>query len=705
VGNEDMKEYVIEVFNKSKGNSYALLKKDEKLMDILDRKYPHISDLIIKVQLYIRDLDDSPTCRYTGCNNKVSYKHGIFQQCCSRKCALEYKKENGFYEELSNKLSEKSKNRSPEEKQEILEKIKKTNRRKFGSDFYLQSKEAKISIYQSNIEKYGTQNPLKLAWQQYNTGIVEGKDLRYMIEKIFETNMKKYGSKTFMETKDFRNKSKETILETYGTEYYVQTDEFKNKSKETHFEKYGVEVYSQTDEYKEKYKNTILENYGVDHYSKTDEYKEKYKNTMLENYGVDHYSKTDEFKEKCEKTSLENYGKKTYLLTDEFKEKYKNAMLENYGVEHPMQNDAVKEKIRQTSLERYGVEHPNKKGYNSEFFGVFNDVKNFEVLLNLHGTSKLADLINCDVSTIHKFASNNNIVLPARPKSYQEEIVTDFLIQNDIPFISNTKKILPSGKELDFYFPDHNLAVEINGIYYHSEINGGKDKTYHYNKWKECDDLGITLLSIHEDEFSENKQFWFNKLLYMTGKLSLTKIHARKCEVRELDNVTEFLNHHHLQGYCASSIKLGLFVEGILVSVMTFSKPRDNKNGVIDLSRFCNHSGYIVSGGASKLLKYFIKNYGDEYQTVISFSDNNYSNGNVYEKLGFVLNKNVPPDYKYVMKGKRYHKAGFRKDRIFGSFDIPDTMKDATEWELMQYLGYDRIWDTGKKKWEMKFST
>ena len=656
MGNENMKDIVIEIYNKSKGNAYSLLKNSNELNVILNTKYPHISDFIIKVQLYIQELDDIPECQYSDCCSKVSYKQGKFQQFCSRKCALLYKKENGFYQELSDKLSEKSKNRSSEEKMKILEKRKQTNRNKFGSDFYFQSEEAKTVIAQNNIEKYGTPDPLKLAWQQYNTGIVDGVDLRYMVEKIFENNMKKYGSKTFMETKDFRNKSKETMIETHGTEYYVQTDEFKNKSKETHLEKYGVENYSQTDHYKEKYKNTILEKYGVNHYSKTDEFKEKSKETHLENYGVDHYSKTDEFKEKCEKTNLE----------------------------------------------KYGVTNPSKKHYNADYKNIFDNIEEFEKMLYEHGTYKLADLINCDSSTIHRVASQNNIILPPRPKSYQEEIMTDFLLENNIPFISNTKKILPSGKELDFYFPDHNLAIEINGLYWHTEISGGKDKNYHYTKWKECDDNGITLLSIQEDEFADNKQFWFNKILYMTGKLSLTKIYARKCEIRELDYVNDFLNHHHLQGSCASSYKIGLFIENIMVSVMTFSKPRDNKDGVIDLSRFCNHSGYIVSGGASKLLSYFIKNYGHMYDSIISFSDNNYSNGNVYKALGFELVKDVSPDYKYVLKGNRYHKAKFRKSSIFSKFDIPEYMKNATEWELMKYLGYDRIWDTGKKKWEMK---
>jgi hypothetical protein len=63
----------------------------------------------------------------------------------------------------------------------------------------------------------------------------------------------------------------------------------------------------------------------------------------------------------------------------------------------------------------------------------------------------------------------------------------------------------------------------------------------------------------------------------------------------------------------------------------------------------------------------------------------------VYGSLGFDLVNNLKQDYKYTKKGKSYHKAGFRKSNIFSKFDIPEDMKNATEWELMKYLGYDRI--------------
>jgi very-short-patch-repair endonuclease len=482
------------------------------------------------------------------------------------------------------------------------------------------------------------------------------------------------------------------------------------KRKKTNLEKYGVEHFTKTGEYKEKTKKTNLEKYGVEHFTQTEEYKEKTKHTNLEKFGVENPMLLDEYKElsaeKRNKTMLEKYGTTHAYDIEEFRTKAAESKIktnqERYGVDYYYQSDEFKEKRRSSSLKKYGVDHPSKKHYDANYFDIFDNKKKFEKKLYDHGTYKLADMVNCDVSSIHLHASKNNIILPPRPRSYQEETIIDFLVQNNISFMTNHKKILPSGKELDFYLPEHNLAIEINGIYWHTELSGGKDRNYHYNKWKECDALGITLLSIQEDEFAEKTNFWLNKILYMTRKLSLTKIHARKCEIRELNNVSEFLETHHIQGFCSSSYKLGLFYDDNLVSVMTFSKPRDNKNKTIDLSRFCNHSDYLVSGGASKLLSYFVKTYGHSYENIISFSDNNYSNGNVYGSLGFDLAKELAPDYKYTKQGKRYHKAAFRKDAIFSKFDIPEDMKNATEWELMQYLGYDRIWDTGKKKWEMK---
>jgi very-short-patch-repair endonuclease len=566
---------------------------------------------------------------------------------------------------------------------------------------------------------------------------ISDENLQSMIEKRKKTNLEKYGVEHFTKTGEYKEKTKKTNLEKYGVEHFTQTEEYKEKTKHTNLEKFGVENPMHLDEYKElsaeKRNKTMLEKYGTTHAYGIEEFRTKAAESKIktnqERYGVDYYYQSDEFKEKRRSSLQEKFGTVGFTGLEKTLEKRRNTNLINCGFEHPMKNpdycaeltiksknaifeiygvynafqsEEIKQKIRKTNNEKYGIHSFKKSHYSDDYKHVLDNKEEFKKLLYEYGTYKLAEMINCDLSTIHEASKKYDISLPPRSRSNLEETFEDFLNHNKINFIAASRRILPSGKELDFYLPEHNLAIEINGIYWHSEISGGKDRNYHYDKWKECDVLGITLLSIQEDEFAEKTNFWLNKILYMTGKLSLKKIHARKCEIRELNNVSEFLETHHIQGFCSSSYKLGLFYDDNLVSVMTFSKPRDNKNKTIDLSRFCNHSDYLVSGGASKLLSYFVKTYGHSYENIISFSDNNYSNGNVYGALGFDLAKELAPDYKYTKQGKRYHKAAFRKDAIFSKFDIPEDMKNATEWELMQYLGYDRIWDTGKKKWEMK---
>lgn len=521
-------------------------------------------------------------------------------------------------------------------------------------------------------------------------------------EKIKKTNIDKYGVEHFSHTDEFKEKVKKTSIGKYGAEHYSKTDTFKDRVKKTAKEKYGVDHPMQSDEIKEKVKKTNIEKYGTEKPQTLDITKQKAIESNFKKYGVDHPMYSEEFKENIRNTNLEKYGVEYPLQSEIFKNKSKDTNFSKYGVEFYSQTDEFKNRIKNTNIENYGFEYPQRSHYNLEYINLFEDQELFNKLLNEHGTYGLARLVNCDITTIYNVSKKLSVDLPKRSRSIIEDRIEEFLIENDISYIIGTRRILPSGKELDFYFPEYKIAIEFNGTYWHTEIHGNKDRNYHYNKWKECDELGITLLSISEDEYKNNKEFWFNKILYMTKKLNIKKIHARKCEIKELKNITDFLNKHHLQGSNNSKYKLGLYYNDDLVSVMAFTNTRDNKSRTIELSRFCNHSDYIVSGGASKLLNYFIDKYGDMYDSIISFSDNNYSNGNVYKALGFDMIKVIPADYKYVSITnfiKRMHKSNFRKSNIFEKFDIPDSMKNATEWELMQYLGYDRIWDSGKKKW------
>lgn len=120
---------------------------------------------------------------------------------------------------------------------------------------------------------------------------------------------------------------------------------------------------------------------------------------------------------------------------------------------------------------------------------------------------------------------------------------------------------------------------------------------------------------------------------------------------------------------------------------------------VFELVRFCNVKNTQVVGGASKLFKSFLKE-GLKVKKIISFADLRWSKGDLYEKLGFGLEKIADPSFFYLKPGprqysKRYYRSNFTKTK--------EDIKDLTEWENRILQGFDRIWDCGKQRWVKVF--
>lgn len=258
--------------------------------------------------------------------------------------------------------------------------------------------------------------------------------------------------------------------------------------------------------------------------------------------------------------------------------------------------------------------------------------------------------------------------------------------------IQTSNRSVLKGKELDIYLPDKNIAIEYNGLYSHSYkpwestdslIKGPK---YHLNKTITCEENGIQLIHLYSDEWLLRKEIVQSVI---KSKLGLNqKIYARKCKIIELDTHTKttFLNQYHMQGEDKSKIKLGLLYNNEIVSVMTFTSARFNKNYDWELSRFCTKLGYNVVGGFSKLLFHFRKNNSG---SIISYADRRYSNGNVYQNNGFKLIHINSPSYYYVDKNyiKRYNRMKFQRKYI-GAYN-------CTEYEKARELGYNKIFDCG----------
>jgi hypothetical protein len=260
--------------------------------------------------------------------------------------------------------------------------------------------------------------------------------------------------------------------------------------------------------------------------------------------------------------------------------------------------------------------------------------------------------------------------------SSQELEIKKLLEDNNIEFIHSDWNTLGNSKELDFYIPSYNLAIEFDGTYWHSELRG-KTNIYHLEKTQICESKGINLLHIFENEWNTKKEIWKS---IIKGKLGMhNRISSKECYIKEVSKADEctFLEENHLQGFVESQVALGLYYNEELVSLMTFRKTQTNADW--ELLRFASKLNTNIIGGASKLFKYFTDKHSG---TVVSYSDRRYSNENMYSKLGFVFSHNSAPNYFYF------------KDNLKLKRSI-----SLTEWENIKATGYNRIWDCGNSVW------
>jgi len=429
--------------------------------------------------------------------------------------------------------------------------------------------------------------------------------------------------------------------------------------------------------------------------------------------------KKEEFERKqckyCDWTTVDVQNKSGWYSTHLKKEH--NISIEQYVEEFPEEKELFSTYLQKYELRKF-IESDKKnhiecKLCNKKFLKITNSH-----LLHKHGISLEEYKMEYSTNTLSKktlevqreiYEKGLRLYEPKFTSKGHTEII-DLLNSYNIQFSVNDKKVL-NGVELDIYIPDKKIAIEYNGLYYHSEVTGKKKRSFHLSKTKLCEKEGIQLLHIFEDEWLLKKEIVISKIKHIININDSDIIHARKCEIKESTKQEKdnFLEKNHIQGADNSNLCIGAYYEDKLVAVMTFDNKRNmvvnHKNNSLDyeLKRFSSDINYRISGISSRLIKYFIKQYSPN--KIISFADRCWStnslDNSLYIKLGFYLNKTLGPDYKYfnpkIARNKRLHKFSFGKSSLKIKFkDIYSDKK--TEWEMMQEMGYDRIWDCGKFK-------
>ena len=421
----------------------------------------------------------------------------------------------------------------------------------------------------------------------------------------------------------------------------------------------------------------------------------KAKQTCLKKYGVENPSQSDEIKKKKEETCLKNYGVTNSLKSEKVRDALKNTMLERYGVTNAFMDPNIRQKAIESKKAKFLNKWDLHIGYTDDGSWICkcphkecNKCEDKQFIINqIMFHDRMRNETELCTKLLPPGTTNQGTTI--------ELFIRDILDKYNIEYRINVRDVI-SPKELDIYIPSKKLAIECNGIFWHSK----KEPKYHLNKFLLCKENGIQLLTLWEDWIKRTPNIVESILLSKLG-IYKEKIYARKCIIKEVNSKTcnQFLDNNHIQGRSNASIHYGLYYNNELVSIMTFSRSRvgvGKNEDAWELVRFCSKLYTQVIGGADKLFKYFLKTYNPS--KVISYSSNDISNGGLYEKLNFHQEGPYNTAYWYIQEGsfERFHRYNFRKDKLK---EMGYDTENLTEREIMESLPYNRIYDSGTKRW------
>lgn len=429
--------------------------------------------------------------------------------------------------------------------------------------------------------------------------------------------------------------------------------------------------------------------------------------------GESHHMKEPAQREKVRSTTIERHGG-IGMAVPELSARTRGTMLEKYGVEHALQHRKFKdaavgntdwdmhaEKIVRGVMEKHGETNPmhvaeiaekaRATRWSDPENQIYRDMREPEWWnANYVGKNitlqEISRRYGVGGSFLTMVTSQLGIDVYLKNRSSIESFLAED-IASFVPIVTNTRALI-SPKEIDIWVPSKNLAVEVNGVYWHTEERLGKK--YHAEKMRDVEAIGGRLMQFWDSEVSGKRDIVISMIKNACG-LSNVRIGARKCIAVKIDRATanEFVNSNHLQGAgTGDSTFVGLYHETELVSVMTLGRCRFGQG--TEIVRFAVRIGYSVPGAFTKLLR-----ASGVSGRVVSYSDNRYSTGGVYRAAGFRLEREGRPTMWGTRDFERLtHRSAYMKIKEWEGAD-----PSKTQTENMALLGISTVYDAGQRTW------
>lgn len=329
----------------------------------------------------------------------------------------------------------------------------------------------------------------------------------------------------------------------------------------------------------------------------------------------------------------------------------------------------LKRKTKENFIEEANKVHKNKYSYDKLIYNRGDELS----------------IITCPIHGGFKQRPGDHLRGHGCPKCANQQSIAEDEIYNYLskmmpnePIERRNNGILSNKMEIDLYMPSKKIGIEYNGLHWHTE-EYNKNNLYHVNKTNKCNELGIGLIHVFEDEYTYKKEAVISRICHVLNIRNDKKIDARKCKISEINNndAEEFTIKNGIENFVSSKIHIGAFFNGEIVAILSLNEM--DKNHWLITNLVSNYK-FICRGVCGKLLSYFKRKY--TWNTIKAFADRRWTineNESVYAKMGFVFDGTTEPDYEYVIDKKRVDKATCKKDE--------------------KTLENKKIWDCGKFKY------
>lgn len=356
--------------------------------------------------------------------------------------------------------------------------------------------------------------------------------------------------------------------------------------------------------------------------------------------------------------------------------------------------------------QRTGREHYRQRHYSPDTYERLQDREWLQETHNANTTlSEIATQLGVSRTAIHDRFEAYQIPVIYHPRKITglspEQDIVQYLQSLGVSCEHRNRTIIP-GFELDVYVPEHRLAIEHHGVYWHSytATETTKERRRHYEKWRRCHEQGIRLIQFWDHEWQYQRSICQSMLRTAVGKQTHT-IGARNCTVQWLSTTDAelFFHDHHLQGWNPATHVYGLLApDDTLMAAMSFRRARFSSHFAWELVRLAFHKEYVVMGGAERLWSHARRM--DIHGSVGTYADMRVFTGNVYGRLGMEYQHHTPPAYAYYKHGRIRTRLTAQKKRL--QKELPQFDPTKTEAENMFAHGWRRFWDCGHVLWISK---